>query len=205
LYLDTAPDRLVGACERDHVSVALALHHMAFAFAHPLLNQLVVCANQLDPRAIPDPLVKGGGLLDVGEQNHHPAVRGDPGKVGTLYLGPIGEVFDRAAHRGTKAVLAHPIRGIPHRLDGLTAPRKQPPRGVVALAQFIELPATALQQHPQRGNCAGFEGGNTGHHVQRDMQRIAHASIISGPLRLHPAGPMWSRVESGRRGEVNLQ
>ena len=41
----------------------------------------------------------------------------DPGQIRAFHLRPIGEVLDRAAHRGAETLLAHQARGLPHRLD----------------------------------------------------------------------------------------
>ena len=117
LHVDAAAYRLLGLREGDHESVALAFHHMPGAFLDQLADQLVVLADQLDPGPVADPFVERGGFLDIGEQDRHPAVRGDPGQVRALHLGPIGEIFDGAAHRGAEPLLAHQVRGLPRGLD----------------------------------------------------------------------------------------
>ena len=87
-----------------------------------LRTSLSCSPDQLDPGPVADPFVEREWSSSISENRiATSAVRGDPGQVRALHLGPIGEIFDRAAHRGAEPLFAHQVRGLPRRFDRLPA------------------------------------------------------------------------------------
>ncbi len=144
-----------------------------------LANHLVVVADQLHPGPVADPFVERGGLLDVGEQNRHLAVRSDPGQVRAFHFRPVSEVFDGAAHRGAEPFLAHQVRGLPYGLDRFPAAGQQPTAGVDPLPKLSGLAATAGQRRPDEGQPGGLGHREARQGVDRDHQGVMHATHLS--------------------------
>ena len=103
--LDANPPQhsLFGVGEGDHEAVALRLDDVPAVLGDKFLEEPVVSLQELHPVSIAQLFVVDGGVLDVGEGDHHIAVGGQPGEVGTLYLRPSGQIFDRVTDGGANA------------------------------------------------------------------------------------------------------
>ena len=191
LHVDTAPHRLLGLREGDHEPVALALHDVTGVLLDVAADHLVVTADQPDPRPVADALVERRRLLDVGEQDRHLAARGEPGQIGPLHLGPVGEILDRRPDRGAQAVLAQDVGGLPDRLDGLAATGEQHVSGVDPAAQLVQLATAAGQQHRHHDECDGLDRGDARKHVERAICAPITAQVLDAEPVMPAKAPYY--------------
>ena len=70
----------LGVAEGDHEPVARGLHDLAAVLVDPGPQQRSWAASSLHPRLVAEPVVEGGGVLDVGEEERHRAVGGGHGE-----------------------------------------------------------------------------------------------------------------------------
>lgn len=106
-------DCVASGGEGHHESVALGLHDVPVVGVDRRSHQPVVRAEHLDPLHVTELVVEHGGVLDVGEQDRHPAIwSGKPGQLGLVLGGPAGEALQGRAHHDADAFLAHPGGGV---------------------------------------------------------------------------------------------
>ena len=165
---DRAGDRVAGAPEGEHEPVALCLHLVTAVPPQLLAHEPVVLFEDVQPAAVSEPLVEGGGALDVGEhEGERPVGRRRPAHPRGVAQRPRGEGRDRAAHRRGDPLVTELLdpAGDPLQPVGKRHPGEAGHRRVQLAAPSLELEAACPRA--QRAHAEDGRGDARSHDDQR--------------------------------------